>query len=71
MSYKIEVKVYGDDEFYPNGIRLATEEEAKAYGSNKVGTWSLAEKYRVAESADPVNYRWELGVGLVSVEKAA
>jgi hypothetical protein len=68
MSYAIEVKVYNDPEFYPNGIRLATKDEAEAYGRNKVYNWTMADEYRVVESEDAVNYQWDPSIGLVSVE---
>lgn len=59
MSWLMEVQVFGEDGWYPNGIRLATEREAKAYAWHKACTWTLVKDTRVRESDDPVNYRWD------------
>jgi hypothetical protein len=61
MSYKVQVKAIDDPKFYDNQIRLATLEEAQAYGEHKVRAWTLAEAFRVEESEDAVNYSWEQG----------
>lgn len=68
MSYAIEVKVYNDDKFYPNAIRLATKAEADAYGRNKVYNWTMADTYRVVESTDATNYSWDSQLGLVAIK---
>lgn len=67
MSYKVLIKVYDDPKYYPNGIALATHEEAESYGLNKIAAWTLAENYRVVESDEPVNYQWT-SAGLKAVE---
>jgi hypothetical protein len=72
MSFKTEIKVFNDPKFYPNGIAFETENEAEAYGSYKMGTWwPRSHAYRVVESTEPVNYRWDNAVGLVDVTAEA
>lgn len=67
MSYKTQIKVYDDPEFYDNAVRFASADEAEAYGKNKLWNWTMAEKYRVVESSDPVNYRWDETKGTVRI----
>lgn len=54
MSYRPMVYVHG--EWAGNGLRFATEEEARASASALMDRWMLVENYRVDESSDPVNY---------------
>jgi hypothetical protein len=61
VSYKTLIKVFGDDTYYPNGITLATREEAEAYGAYKLASWTLAENYKVVESNLEPNYAFEDG----------
>lgn len=67
MSFKAEIKVFNDPKFYPNGIAFATKNEADSYGSYKLGTWMMSDAYKVVESTEPVNYRWDSAEGLVDV----
>jgi len=60
-SFKAQFKTYGDPIFYDNAVRFATAEEAEAAGKDKYSKWTMAEEYRVVESEDPVNYKWENG----------
>lgn len=69
-SYKVEVKVFGDEKFYSNGIRLATKEEAEGYGRDLTSRWTLAEKWRVSEDEEVPNYVFEAGQ-LKLIERAA
>lgn len=64
MSFQYVIKVYGEEPYYPNGVRFATEGEAKKAGANKLWNWTMAEDFKVVQSEDPVNYRWVDGVGL-------
>jgi hypothetical protein len=59
MSYKPEMFVQG--EWCSNQLRFATEEEAKSSAKALFMRWTLPEKWRVSESDDPVNYKWENG----------
>ncbi len=68
MSYKCQIKVYGDPKFYDNAVRFATREEADSAGQNKLWNWTMADEYRVVESTDPANYRWSETEGLISLE---
>ena len=61
MSFKAQFQTFGDPKFYDNAVRFATAEEAEAAGVDKYSKWMMAEAYRVAESDDPVNYKWEDG----------
>ena len=58
MSFKPEFRVAGDPKFYPNNCAFATKEEALANGDHKFCNWTMAAEYRVVESDQPVNYRW-------------
>ena len=66
MSFKVAVKVVGENTPSYNGIRLATVEEAEAYAGNLMSRWMLMTGYTIEESEDVVNYQWVNG-GLVSV----
>jgi hypothetical protein len=68
MSYKVEIKVVNDEKYYPNGIALATREEAEEYGKHKLATWMMADEYRVIESTEPVNYTF--AGELLAIEEA-
>ena len=61
MSYKCEVHGIGDKGYTSNGIRFATEGEAKEYGSDLFGRWFGIDDYRTASSDEPVNYKWVNG----------
>lgn len=56
MSWKPEVKVKGDPDWYPNALRFATEEEAEAYAVGLFYRWTLTTAYRVVECDDPITY---------------
>ena len=58
MSFKVEVIAYRSKEWNSNAVRLATREEAEAYGKDLECRWVLVTDRRVTESADPVNYAW-------------
>ena len=63
MSFKVEVHGVGDPKghFVSNGLRFATQTEAMASGNELSGRWLGMDEYRVAESEDAVNYRFEGG----------
>jgi len=67
-NYRYEIKVYNEKPFYSNAVVFATNEEADRAGASKLWNWTMAEDYRVVETDDPVNYAWEDGVGVVSIE---
>jgi hypothetical protein len=60
MSYRPMVYVQG--EWAGNGLRFATEEEARASACDLFSRWSLVSDYRADESDDEVNYAWENGL---------
>lgn len=64
MSFKAEVIADSSGQWSGNGVRLATEEEAKGYAQNMADRWTLVTEWRVVPSDDPVNYKWTPGVGL-------
>jgi len=45
-----------------NGLRFATEEEARASACDLYSRWTLCEDYRADESDDEVNYVWDNGL---------
>jgi len=59
-SFKVEVHTRPDD-WSSNGLRFATREEADAYGDELLSRWTMPDTYRVAVSADPVNYVFKDG----------
>jgi hypothetical protein len=62
MSWKAQVQVKGEGEkWHDNALRFATVEEAGAYSKDLLSRWMLSTAHRVAESEDPVNYRWANG----------
>lgn len=68
MSFKPEVKILGEDAWVGNALRFATQAEAQANVEALRQNWMMVGDVRVIESDDPVNYRWETGVGLVAIE---
>jgi hypothetical protein len=61
MSWKPEVIADSSGQWSSNAVRFATEAEAGAYVRDLYRRWTLVTKFRVIESEDPVNYRWEDG----------
>jgi len=59
MSYKPAVQVYGEEPFYKNGLSFATYDEAEAEAKSLSCRWTMVRNYRVEESDEPVNYRWD------------
>ena len=57
MSWKAEVIADGSGKFCGNGLRFATEEEAKIYAIDLSYRWTLVRDWRVVESDGPVNYQ--------------
>ena len=57
MSFQSEVSTGG--EFATNACRYATALEAEQAGMELMSRWFAVEKTRVAESNDPVNYRFD------------
>jgi len=64
MSYQIEVKTThrGVTGWTGNAVRFATLEEADAYGVDLLFRWTTPSDYRVVDSTDPVNYRFDGGI---------
>ena len=57
MSYKFGILTPGDKDFVSNGLRFATEDEAKQYGNELLSRWFTAVlEEKVLESEDAVNY---------------
>jgi hypothetical protein len=66
-SYKYEIQVVNDEKFYKSSVAFATHDEAAEAGQAKYDAWPMARSYRVVESDDPPNYKWE--GRLVPIEK--
>lgn len=60
MSYRPMMQT-DTNEFSGNALRFATREEAEAYAQDLYSRWTMAVGWKVEESDDPVNYRWEDG----------
>ncbi len=56
MSYMVEVQADSTSTWRSNAVRLATAEEAEAYGRDLYSRWVLVRGKRVVESSDPVTY---------------
>lgn len=54
LSYRPMVCVQG--EWVGNGLRFATEEEARRSAVATACRWTLVDDYRTDQSNDPVNY---------------
>lgn len=67
-SYAPQVIADSTGKFLGNGLRFATREEAEKSAKDLESRWLLVTDTRVAESDDPVNYRWDDNLGLVRVE---
>jgi hypothetical protein len=60
MSYRPMVYVQG--EWAGNGLRFATEQEARLSAHDLWCRWTLCTDWRADESEDEVNYAWEDGL---------
>lgn len=67
MSWAPEVIADSSGKWSGNGLRFATKEEAEANVANLMMRWTSVIDTRVVESNDPVNYRWDSRLGLVSL----
>lgn len=63
MSFKCEVHTvyHGEDDWASNSLRFATYDEADYYGHELLSRWYVPDKYRVVETDEPVNYRYDYG----------
>lgn len=59
MNYRYTIKVCGDPTFYENSVVFSTKTEAEAAGLDKWTKWTIADAYRVEETNDEVNYKWD------------
>jgi len=55
MSWKAEV--FTEGKWYSNAIRVATQEEAEAYGRDLLNRWLVPTDMRTVESDDPVTHQ--------------
>ena len=60
-SYKYEVSVHKS--WSGNGLRFATHDEADAAGRELLSRWWVPDEYRVVESSELVNYRFNPDTG--------
>ena len=67
MSWKYEVSTDNTGKFYRNAVAFATEAEARSAGQAKFQAWTLVREYRVFESDEPANYRWDARQGLIAL----
>ena len=58
MSFAMEVRTHNDGNFAGNACRYATFTEANHAGSELMSRWFAVEEFRVVESNDAVNYRF-------------
>jgi len=67
-SWAPTVRVVNDPKYYTNALRYATREEALADAENLSMRWTAVVAYDVEERpGEPVNRRWEPGLGSVMV----
>lgn len=61
MSFKAElvIKPEGHGFWATDGVVLATREEATHYREELLSRWMAPYDFRVIESTEPVNYRWD------------
>jgi len=56
MAFAAQFKVFDDPKFYPNGVVVATEDEAQRYGNMKYRTWMQCESFQVVPSDEQPNF---------------
>lgn len=61
MSWKMEVQADSTGTWAGNGLRFATEEEAKDYALDLFRRWTLVTSTRVVEVDEPVTHAWQGG----------
>jgi len=49
MSWKAEIKTAGDRDWVGNGLRFATDEEARLYAASLACRWTAVREWRVVE----------------------
>ena len=57
MGFKPMIKVFGDSEYYPNGLVFTTAEDAMAWAEGLLQRWTQAEHFRIDEVSDWPNSR--------------
>lgn len=68
MSWAPTVRVSNDPKFYTNALRYATRAEALADSENLSMRWTAVVAHDAEERpGEPVNRRWEPGLGSVLV----
>jgi hypothetical protein len=60
-SWRPEVQTDDTGQWYPNGLRFATEQEAYANAKDLSYRWTAVCEYRAAESDDEPNYTYHGG----------
>ena len=66
MSWAVEVVADASGQWVGNGVRLATHEEADAYGRDLRARWALLRDARVVEREEPASHRLQ-GTQLVAL----
>ncbi len=61
MGYRYTIRVYDDPQFYKNAVVFATKAEAESAALNKFTAWTQAAGWRVEETKDAANYKFEDG----------
>jgi len=61
MSWKSEVIADSSGQWVGNGLRFATQEEAKAYGQDLSWRWTAVRSVRETESPEPVQNEFKDG----------
>jgi hypothetical protein len=71
MSWKTEVIADNSGKWAGNGLRFATEDEAKKYVADLKGRWFLVTDTRVGEVDEPVTHKWTNTAGALAIEKVS
>lgn len=61
MSWAAKVQTDRTGNWYGNGLRFATQQEARTYASELEVRWTAVHSWMVEASADPVNSVWRDG----------
>lgn len=69
-SYKPEYIADSSGTWADNALRFETRQEAEGNAKDLAGRWLLVREWRVSESDDEPNYRWDNEKGLMRLQSA-
>ena len=55
MSFKVTVRVHGENRFVSNGMRYGTWEAAAQVGTDLSSRWAAVKEWKVEKSLDSIN----------------